>query len=253
LNRYARCLLVFPFAAGWLSGPWGGVTRAASPQMSRSSLKLEWDARLASSVAPASATVWGMTLSAADGHVARAPESGGVEKQGSQKGSAKEEPDRESYFKPINFFLLVGALVYLLRKPLGSFLAQRSEAIRDALAEGRRALEHSQAQLHSIEEKLKHLQEEVAGFKAAAASEMEAERERLRQAADDEAERIMQAARAQIENSTRAAKLELKTYAAQRALEMAETMVQQRLDGATQQRLVNRFVLEVKNGSPSRS
>ena len=75
----------------------------------------------------------------------------------------------------------------------------------------------------------------------------------LRQAANDEAERIMQAARAQIENSTRAAKLELKAYAAQRALEMAETMVQQRLDGATQQRLVNRFVLEVKNGSPSRS
>jgi len=253
LNRYARSLLVFLFAAGWMITAPGGITEAASPQMSRSSLILERDARLALSAAPASAMVWGMAASETDGHAARAPESGAAEKQGSEKGPAKEEPDREGYFKPINFFLLIGALVYLLRKPLGSFLAQRSESIRDALAEGRRALEHSQAQLNSIEEKLKHLQEEVAGFKAAAASEMEAERQRLRQAANDEAERIMQAARAQIENSTRAAKLELKAYAAQRALEMAETMVQQRLDGTTQQRLVNRFVLEVKNGSPSRS
>jgi len=197
--------------------------------------------------------VWGMAASEAEGHVARTAQNGEVEKRESEKGPAKAAADREAYFKPINFFLLIGALVYLLRKPLGSFLAQRSEDIREALEEGRRALEQSEAQLHSIEEKLKHLQEEVAGFKAAAASEMDAERQRLRQAANDEAERITEAAHAQIENSTRAAKLELKAYAAQRALEMAETMVQQRLDVGSQQQLVNRFIQEVKNVSASRS
>jgi F-type H+-transporting ATPase subunit b len=177
-------------------------------------------------------------------------------KKAGEKGPAKGESEHEGYFKIINFLLLLAALVYLLRKPLRSFLADRSENIHSALEEGSRALEHSQAQLGSIEEKLKHLQEEISGFKTAAASEMEAERQRLHQAADDEAERILEAARAQIENSARAARLELKTYVAQQVLELAETILRQRLDETAQQQLVYRFVQEVKelkNGSASRS
>src|SRR5207248_13555 len=120
----------------------------------------------------------------------------------------------------------------------------RSESIESALEEGRRALEHSQAQLRSIEDKLKHLEEEIAAFKATASSDMESERQRLHQAADDEAARILDAARAQIENSTRAATLELKAYAAEQALQLAEQTLRQRLDETAQQQLVYRFVQE---------
>jgi F-type H+-transporting ATPase subunit b len=176
----------------------------------------------------------------------------GDEKQASGKRSAKGESEHEGYFKVINFALLLAALIYLLRKPLRGFLANRSEYIERALEEGRRALDHSQAQLRSIEEKLKHLEEEIAGFKAAAASEMETERQRLRLTADDEAARILDAARAQIETSTRAARLELKWYAAEQALQLAETTLRQRLDETAQQQLVYRFVQEVKNGSAPR-
>ena len=45
-----------------------------------------------------------------------------------EKGSGEgEEPKGGGVFKLINFVILAGALVYLLRKPLGSFLAQRSD------------------------------------------------------------------------------------------------------------------------------
>ena len=56
----------------------------------------------------------------------------------------------------------MGALAYILRKPLADFFAQRSASIRSGLEEGRKALEASQAQLKAVEEKLQHLEEEIA-------------------------------------------------------------------------------------------
>jgi len=171
---------------------------------------------------------------------ARAPEG---EEEGKKEG-------RELVYKFINLSLLVGALVYLLRKPLAEFFAQRSASIRKGLEEGQKALEASQAQLKTVEEKLRHLEEEIAAFKASAGREMEAERQRLKQAAAEEAEKILQAARAQTEVAVRVAKLELKTYAAQHAVAMAEEIIRQRLDETGRKKLVTDFLAEVKSPEP---
>jgi len=162
--------------------------------------------------------------------------------EGSEGGEAS---NHEGLYKLINFVLLVGALAYLLRKPLSDFFARRSEAIRKSLEEGRQALQASEAQLRAIEEKLRGLEEEIARFKAESAKEMEAERERLRQAAAAEAERMLEFARAQIASATRAAKLELKAYAAGQAVGLAEQAIRQRLDEAGRHQLVDRFVREM--------
>ena len=166
-----------------------------------------------------------------------------------ENAEGEEGANHEVWYKLINFVILVGALAYLLRKPLAEFFAQRSESIRKSLEESRKALETSQAQLRAIEEKLRGLEEEISRFRAAAARQMEAERERLRQAAAAEAERILQFARAEIDNATRAAKLDLKLYAARQAVELAEAMIRQRLDEAGQRRLVGRFVGELTRKS----
>jgi F-type H+-transporting ATPase subunit b len=168
---------------------------------------------------------------------ARAAES---EEEGKKEG-------RELLYKFINLSLLVGALAYLLRKPLADFFAQRSASIRKGLEEGRKALEASQAQLKAIEEKLLHLEEEIAAFKASAAREMEAERQRWKLAEAEEAEKILQAARARTEVAVRAAKLELKSYAAQEAVELAEAIIRQRLDEAGRKKLVSDFLAQVES------
>jgi F-type H+-transporting ATPase subunit b len=168
-------------------------------------------------------------------------------RQTEKRPEGAEESKHEGPYKLINFVLLALGLGYLVRKPLSAFLAQRSEAIREGLEEARKALEASQARLKAVEEKLERLEEEIAGFKAAAASEMEAERERLRQATAEQAARIMQAARMQIESATRAAKFELKAYAAEQAVQMAEEMVRQHIDDSGRQRLLTRFVEQLKN------
>jgi F0F1-type ATP synthase membrane subunit b/b' len=115
------------------------------------------------------------------------------------------------------------------------------------LEEGRKALEVSQAQLKTVEEKLLHLGEEIAAFRASAAQEMEAERQRWKLAAAEEAEKILQAARAQTEAAVRAARLELKSYAAEQAVELAEAIIRRRLDNAGQKKLVSDFLAGVKS------
>ncbi len=168
---------------------------------------------------------------------ARAPE---AEAEGKKEG-------RELLYKFINVSLLVGALAYLLRKPLADFFAQRSAAIRKGLEEGRKALEASQAQLKTVEEKLQHLEEEIASFKASAEREMEAEHQRWKLAASEEAEKVLQAARARTEVAVRAAKLELKSYAAEQAVQLAEEIIRRQLDEAGRKKLVSDFLAEVES------
>jgi len=162
-------------------------------------------------------------------------------------GAEGKGEGRELLYKFINLSLLIGALVYVLRKPLADFFAQRSASIRKGLEEGRKALEASQAQLKTVEEKLRHLEEEIAAFKTAAGREMEAERQRWHLAAAEEAEKILQSARAQTETAVRAARLELKGYAAAQAVELAEEIIRRRLDEAGRRKLVSDFLAEVES------
>jgi F0F1-type ATP synthase membrane subunit b/b' len=167
-------------------------------------------------------------------------------------GAPQGEPEgkkegRELLYKFINLALLVGALGFLLRKPLAGFFVQRSAAIRKGLEEGRKALEASQAQLKTVEEKLLHLEEEIAALKASAEREMEAERQRWKLAEDEEAERILRTARAQSELALRAAKLELKSYTAEQAVKLAEEIIRLRLDEAARKKLVSDFLREVES------
>lgn len=172
--------------------------------------------------------------------------------QAQESEAAKEknsEPRHELLYKTINFAILVGALAYVLRKPLAEFLSSRSASIQKSLEEGRRALEASQTQLQAVEEKLRRLESEIAAFKASAVTEMEAERLRLEQASAEEGNRILESARVQMDAALRGAKLDLKNYTAQKAVTLAEELIRARLDDAGRQRLVAQFAatLEAKD------
>jgi len=150
-------------------------------------------------------------------------------------------------FEWINFLILIGVLVYVLRRPFADFFADRLDTIREGLEEGRKAIAASEAKLGEIERKLANVQEEIAAFRAESEREMQAERERAKQAAEREGERIVAFAGVQIQAAVRAAKLDLKRYAAGRAVELAETMIRQRLDEPTRRGLVSGFVADLKS------
>jgi F-type H+-transporting ATPase subunit b len=154
---------------------------------------------------------------------------------------------RENTYKIINFLIMAAALVYLLRQPLKDFFADRNDAIRQGLEEGRKALAAAEARMAEVESKLNNLGKEITAFKAESERAMAAERERLQQTAESEAARLMEFAQTQIESAARAAKGELKRYAAGQAVELAEAMIRQRLDDPARRGLVARFVRDLKN------
>ena len=155
---------------------------------------------------------------------------------------AEGESPHALLYKIINFVILVGALGYLLRKPLADFFRQRAQTITESLQQGRHALAAAQDRLSAIEAKLANLNAEIRAFKDSATHEMETERQRLRQAAREESERTLAFARMQMEVATRAAALELKRYTALEAVTLAEGIIRQRLDDQGRRRLVRRFV-----------
>jgi len=159
-----------------------------------------------------------------------------------EPAAAPETHHSEYLFDWINLIVLIGFLIYFLRKPIAQFFRQRSEDIQKSLDEGRQALEAAQARLAAAEERLSRLEQDIAALKADAARQAEAERERLRQAGEREAERILQSARHIIDSATQAAKQELKEHAVDEAIRLAENMIRDRLDGAARERLVSRFI-----------
>jgi F-type H+-transporting ATPase subunit b len=164
--------------------------------------------------------------------------------------TAKEknsEPPHELFYKVINFVILVGALGYVLRKPLAEFFSSRSASIQKSLDEGRKALEASQGQLQAVEEKLRGLEAEIAAFKASAVREMEADRQRLQQTIAEEAARILESARAQTDTAVRSAKLDLKNLAAQQSVSRAEELIRARLDDSGRKRLVSQFMASLES------
>lgn len=155
------------------------------------------------------------------------------------------EGEHALLFHTINFAILVAGLAYVLRKPLAQFFADRTAAIQKSLDEGRQALEASQAELKRVEDKLAHLEEEIAAFRAASLEEMKAEREAMRRATAEEGERMLASARAQMETAAKAAQLELRLFAARQALELAEGTIRQRLDEPARRRLVSQFLMRL--------
>jgi F-type H+-transporting ATPase subunit b len=165
-----------------------------------------------------------------------------------ENSSEPSENSHEMLFKIINFAILVGALGYLLRKPMAEFFGSRSDSIRKGLEEGRKALDASQAQLRAVGEKLARLEQEITSLKSSAAAEIQSEHERLRKGAAEEAQKIEEFARTQMDAAMRLARLELKKFTAQQAVALAADSIRTRLDEAGHRRLFTQFLADLEAG-----
>lgn len=144
-----------------------------------------------------------------------------------------------------NLLLVAAVLVYAARKPLASFFASRSQAIRDQLMEAQKARLEAEARLNEINLRMSSLDDELRQLRAAAEIEAREEHERLVASADWEAEKILERARQEIEGLTRAAQLELKAHAAKLSVQIAEGKIRDEMTVEDERRLFARFVARV--------
>ncbi len=162
---------------------------------------------------------------------------------------AQTEHESESWTtvaRLVNFAILAGTLVYLLRPPFMRYLKDRFTQIRQDLTAAREMRAAAASQLAEIDRKMRALPEELDVLKTRGAREIEVEEARIQQAADAERERLIQHTRREIDVQLQVAKRELRRHAAELAVGLASERIKRTITDEDQMRLVDRYVDQVK-------
>lgn len=131
--------------------------------------------------------------------------------------------------KLVNFLLLFGGLAYLLRKPLGKFLQERSDSLGQTIKEARQSQEESSARLKKVEERLSKLGEEIHAVQKEAEAAGRSIRQDILEEAKKATDRLKHFSSQEIEMLTQSAVREIKEYAADLAADLAKKNIQERL------------------------
>lgn len=161
-----------------------------------------------------------------------------AEEGGAHPGGGVHVPWGEILKQAINFLLLAGVLVYFLRKPLSSFLKERSELLRKAIDDAAKAREEAAEKLAAIETRTANLADEIAAMNAKMDTEAAAEARRLQETVSVEISRIRAQSEFTGEQEVKKAREELRREASLLAARSAEEIVRKTLSPTDQERLV---------------
>lgn len=152
-------------------------------------------------------------------------------------------------WKFLNLFIFVGALVYLLNKPLSNAFKTKRETIRQELIRAKAERDEALAKLSQIEAKLSNLQAESTQIREQAAAEAEAEATRIAAQTTADIEKLRDNARREIEAASAQARRELKRFSANESIRLAEEMLRQNVQGEDASRLVTASINGLSNNN----
>jgi F-type H+-transporting ATPase subunit b len=117
------------------------------------------------------------------------------------------------------------------------------------MQQSRRAIEDAGKRLSGIEDRLKHLDAEIAGLRNSALQEAAAERARIEQMAEVDARKIATTAEQEIAAAAKVARQELKVYASELALNLAEEKIRRSISAQSDKEIFRSFVEDLRDGS----
>lgn len=165
--------------------------------------------------------------------------------ESAHEGAAHEESIWPFVGKIVNFAILAGALVYLLRTPLANYIVKRRAEVRSDLDAAEAMKRQAAAQIAEIDARVKALPAELDALRARGRAEIATEEQRIRDLADAEHKRLLDQASREIEQRVRLARRELLEHAADLAVGLAETTIREQMTDADRTRLVDRYLTQV--------
>lgn len=148
-------------------------------------------------------------------------------------------------FRTMNFALLAGVLIFLLRKPLAQALESRRQGIRDQLDDLERQKQDAEKRLAEYREKLSVLGKEVDKIVAEYIREGEIAKSKIIEEAQVAAEKIQVQAKKNIEHEFQKAKQLLKAEMAEQAVAMAEELIKKHINKEDQERILDEYLTKV--------
>ena len=171
------------------------------------------------------------------------------ETQAGGEGVEHEEGLLPVIARLVNFAILIGTLVYLLRSPLMAYLSDRGTQIRSDLVNAAEMKRTAAAQLEEINRRMTALPGELAALRAQGAQEIAAEEARIRAAAAAERDRLLEQARRDIDQHVKVAERELVNHAADLAVAVAAERIRKTITDDDQKRLADRYVQQLRGAA----
>lgn len=241
---------------GWLPSPTAlhaqqpaaqSAASAEQPKTEAPAAAAPTEAKPAEAGAAAQAEHGGTPAEHGAGEHAAAAEHGAAGEHGAEGEGEQAESPWAMVARAFNFAVLVGALVYLLRSPIASYLEQRGVTIRSDLKKAADLRDEASGQIVAIEAKLQALPAEIEALKRRGADEITAEEARIRDAAAAERQRMLDQAKREIDTQLRVAERDLKKRAGELAVTVATERVKRTITAQDQTRLVDRYTAQVRN------
>lgn len=148
----------------------------------------------------------------------------------------------------VNLGLLMGLLIYLIRKPFLSFLKNRKERLRSEVDRAAAAAEQAKVTLEEYSAKLDAVASEVAALQENIKKQGETERDELVSAAEKSCEMIKKEVEDTIRLETTKAVSEIQSEVVDSALVLAEKMIRERVDADFTTDSVDDFVKMIEEG-----
>ncbi|MBI4081222.1 MAG: ATP synthase F0 subunit B [Candidatus Lambdaproteobacteria bacterium] len=147
-------------------------------------------------------------------------------------------PWLELLWKTINFAVLMGLLIYFLRKPIAGYLARSAGEMKQGLDDARRSAAETAAQVLQQKRNIEGMQAELERMVAAAKADAALELRRMTEEAEAHATKSKAQTALQIEQEVRKARQALQEEIADQTTRIAERLIRARMTPERQQRLV---------------
>ena len=152
---------------------------------------------------------------------------------------------KDLIWRTMNFVVLAGALIFLLRKPLAQALEARRQGIRDQLDDLEKQKVDAQKQLSEYKAKLARLDKEIEKIVAEYVKDGEAAKAKIIEEAKVAAEKLQAQAKKNIEHEFAKARQALKAEMAAEAVSVAEALIKKHIKDEDQERIVDEYLTKV--------
>ena len=148
-------------------------------------------------------------------------------------------------WRTMNFVVLAGVLVFLLKKPIAKGLESRRQGIKDELDNLEGQTQEAEKRLAQYKEKLGLLDQEVEKIVAEYIREGEAAKAKIIEEAQATSEKLQEQAKKNIAHEFAKAKQQLKAEMAGQAVAMAEQLIKEHINEEDQERIVDEYLTKV--------
>ena len=145
----------------------------------------------------------------------------------------------------INFSILAGLMIYFGRKPLKSFLINRSEEIASALKKAEEMQAAAQEKYNEYKQKLDSLDKEIESIVTDFKADGEKEKDRIIERAKVEGEKIKKQAELTAESEIKKAKAILQNEVAEMAVKLAEDLLTKQIGADDQKKLIQEYLSRI--------